>query len=352
MNVVPRQILLCSCLAVLATGCTALRPGNAHDDAVAILQLSHGEDRFRLAMHEIAQHQVEHDPELRPFLGAIDNFWQEQVHWPEVRDRIADEYARIYSPADLHALRRTLSGSMGERVIAYNDVMDRQLSQQALGAVESRLPQLEAHLHAMQNALATGQAGELTPEQDFAAVRGRAEAGDAAAQLLLAEKYMAGAGTPRSLQQAMPWLEKSAAQGHAPAQDTLASFYYRGVGVPRDYRRARELFEQAAGHSYLPAINNLAWLLATCPDAALRDGKRAVALITPAMDQSVQMLDTLAAAKAEAGNFVDAVQLQRQSIAGIGNTGDERLPPALDRLQAYAAGKPWRDPAPGDDTAP
>lgn len=183
-----------------------------------------------------------------------------------------------------------------------------------------------------------------TPEQDLLAIRRQAEAGDANAQLLLAEQLLAGAN--RDLPQAIQWLEQSAAQDHAPAQDLLASLYYRGVGVTRDYARARTLFEQAVGHSYLPAINNLAWLLATCPNERLRDGKRAVALLLPALDQSVQMLDTLAAAHAEAGAFADAIRLQQRAIAGLGSNADPRLPAFAQRLQSYAAGKAWRDPRP------
>ena len=73
-------------------------------------------------------------------------------------------------------------------------------------------------------------------------------------------------------------------------------------------------------------------------------------LITPVMDQSVQMLDTLAAAYAESGRYDEAIDLQRQSLAGIGMTTDPRVADTLDRLQSYAAGKPWRDPPPNAGT--
>ena len=58
---------------------------------------------------------------------------------------------------------------------------------------------------------------------------------------------------------------------------------------------------------YAPAQNNLAWLLATCPQAALRNGVKAVGLarevdrLSGAKDPGY--LDTLAAAFAEAGQF-------------------------------------------------
>ncbi|MFZ5755976.1 MAG: tetratricopeptide repeat protein [Pseudomonadota bacterium] len=342
----PFRLLPLIALVLATTACTTRAPDQARNDAFAVLALSHAEDRFNLAMREFAQGQIERNPEMKPMYGAIDNFWREQVRWPDVRERLADKYLTLYTPEELHAIRRVLESPNGDRILGHADVLNRELAGQAVSAVHEKMPALDQHLRAMKNAVNAGQAGALSPAQDFAAVRARAEAGDAGAQLLLAEKLVAGAGTARDLPQALQWLEKASAQDHAPAQDMLASFHYRGVGVPRDYRRARELFEKAAVRSYLPSVNNLAWLLATCPDDTLRDGKRAVALLAPVMDQSVQMLDTMAAAQAEAGNFTEAVNLQKRAIAGIGNTGDPRLSAFLERLQHYAAGKPWRDPVP------
>ena len=65
--------------------------------------------------------------------------------------------------------------------------------------------------------------------------------------------------------------------------------------------------------------NNLAWLLATCPQAALRNGVKAV----ESAHESVRLsggngtgdLDTLAAAYAEAGQFTKAVEAARKALA-------------------------------------
>lgn len=180
---------------------------------------------------------------------------------------------------------------------------------------------------------------------DFLLVREQAETGDANAQLLLAEKLLAGIGTAADPARGLDWLQKSAASSHPPAQDLLAALFYRGAaGLPVDYRQARALMEKAVVHQYLPAINNLAWLLSTCPDPELRDGKRAVALLQPVIDQSPQMLDTLAAAYAETGDFEQAVELQQKAIAALAKTADGRLPDFVGRLLAYRAGRPWRDP--------
>ena len=59
------------------------------------------------------------------------------------------------------------------------------------------------------------------------------------------------------------------------------------------------------------ALNNLAWILATSSDASMRDGARAVTLAVKAVQASggrdPNFLRTLAAARAEAGQFAEAV---------------------------------------------
>jgi tetratricopeptide (TPR) repeat protein len=83
------------------------------------------------------------------------------------------------------------------------------------------------------------------------------------------------------------------------------------------------------------ALNNLAWLLSSCPDAAQRDGKRAVALAQRAarlaMRNGPAHLDTLAAAYAEAGRFGDAVKAQEGAISLF----KERISDYERRLQLY-----------------
>ena len=70
------------------------------------------------------------------------------------------------------------------------------------------------------------------------------------------------------------------------------------------------------------ANNNLAWLLATCPIASLRDGAAAVDLGRKAERLSAgrdpNVLGTLAAAYAETGRFPEAVSTAR-SAPGIGD---------------------------------
>jgi len=94
------------------------------------------------------------------------------------------------------------------------------------------------------------------------------------------------------------------------------------------------------------AANNIAWLLATHPDASLRDGAQAVALaeravqLTAGTDAGV--LDTLAAAYAEAGRFDSAAATARRALAAAGD--DPALAAGIaQRLDGYAARRPWRD---------
>jgi tetratricopeptide (TPR) repeat protein len=96
------------------------------------------------------------------------------------------------------------------------------------------------------------------------------------------------------------------------------------------------------------ANNNLAWLRATCPDARFRDGKQAVAAATRACEltdwQEWGVLDTLAAAYAEAGDFEAAVKWQKKALELAGDDEDVNQPRA--RLALYEARRPYReDPA-------
>ena len=86
------------------------------------------------------------------------------------------------------------------------------------------------------------------------------------------------------------------------------------------FEQARQQFARAIEKSprSLPAINNLAWLLATCPDETLRDGEQAVRLATLAAKMTggkhAGVLDTLAASLAEAGRFDEAVRMADRAI--------------------------------------
>ncbi|MFQ6048316.1 MAG: tetratricopeptide repeat protein, partial [Phycisphaerae bacterium] len=96
------------------------------------------------------------------------------------------------------------------------------------------------------------------------------------------------------------------------------------------------------------ACNNLAWLLATCPDEGVRDGQQAVVLAKRARrlrgPNDPQTLDTLAAAYAEAGQFERAIETQ---VRAVRLAAAEKKDLYLRRLGLYRAGRAVRMAAPG-----
>ena len=110
-----------------------------------------------------------------------------------------------------------------------------------------------------------------------------------------------------------------------------------------DYQKAIELCPD------LPRYRNqLAWLLATCPVEAFRNGPLAVEHATRACEleewKDGNTIDTLAAALAECGRFADAVERGRQAVA---LAPAEVLEQIREHLKLFEAGRPVRiDPPP------
>jgi predicted membrane-bound spermidine synthase/tetratricopeptide (TPR) repeat protein len=92
--------------------------------------------------------------------------------------------------------------------------------------------------------------------------------------------------------------------------------------------------------------NNLAWILATAPDDRVRNGPEAVEWAQRACQaegyRNPSMLDTLAAALAEAGRFDEAIKMaERQIVVAVDN--DELIEAARERIKLYRSGQPYRD---------
>ncbi|NOU35703.1 MAG: tetratricopeptide repeat protein [Kiritimatiellaceae bacterium] len=107
-------------------------------------------------------------------------------------------------------------------------------------------------------------------------------------------------------------------------------------------------YEQALriNPDYVEVKNNLAWILATCPDATLRDGRRAVelALFVNRLsgESCAPVLDTLAAAYAEAGRYPEAVATARRALDLA--AGQESVAEGIRaRLRLYEAGIPYHE---------
>jgi protein O-mannosyl-transferase len=99
--------------------------------------------------------------------------------------------------------------------------------------------------------------------------------------------------------------------------------------------------------AYAEAYNDLAMILAACPEPRYRDGPKAVAAATRACEltgwNQPAYLDTLAAGYAEAGDFATAAAWQEKAI-GLVPDG-VRKDDYRARLALYRAGKPYHGKA-------
>jgi Tfp pilus assembly protein PilF len=113
------------------------------------------------------------------------------------------------------------------------------------------------------------------------------------------------------------------------------------------YRASRADLERAIAldKTNLRAHNNYSWLLATCPDGSVRDGQRALAFAR-ALNQKqnsndASVLDTLAAAQAETGDFRGAIKTQQRALSA-GRSNNRAL--YEQHLNSFEKGEPLRLP--------
>jgi len=119
------------------------------------------------------------------------------------------------------------------------------------------------------------------------------------------------------------------------------------AGALEDYAAAIRIAPDSAS-----TLNDLAWLLATCPDQHLRNGETALQYAERACELTnrkvADYLDTLAAAAAECGQFDKAVPAIQAAI---------QLAPEADRadlqarLKLYQEQKPYHEPKPAKKPA-
>ena len=147
--------------------------------------------------------------------------------------------------------------------------------------------------------------------------------------------------------------------------DEAIAHFQKALQIKPDYAEAHynlgsALFHQGNGNEaiahyqkaleikpdYAEARNNLAWILATCSQASLRNGNRAVELAQQANqltgDGSPTVLGTLAAAYAEAGRFPEAVETARRALQLAGTQSNPALADNLrSQMKLYQAGLPF-----------
>ena len=214
----------------------------------------------------------------------------------------------------------------------------------------SRVPGDRATVIDMARAYTSLQRPAEAAEALRAALRMKRDDADLLAQL--ARSLVASGGAEGTQEAVSLFREALGLQPSRVVQFELAQLLGTSGRIAEAVAELRALLDAHPG--WPPAANNLAWLLATGPDPALRDAAEAVRLAeTVRNPEIVFTLGTLSAAYAEAGRFEDAVRTLREAISL-----EEKKPDSayLARFRAmladYEAGRPYRDPALGGGTTP
>jgi tetratricopeptide (TPR) repeat protein len=133
--------------------------------------------------------------------------------------------------------------------------------------------------------------------------------------------------------------------------DNPEAYFFRGRlrFARNEYSQARADFERVLERTRDPqsrVLNAVAWFFATCPDESARDGKKSVLLATKACEltqwKNASLLDTLAAAYAEAGDFDQAIKWQSETLKLYDDAGDSRSE-MQKRLALYKQHKAYRE---------
>ena len=137
-------------------------------------------------------------------------------------------------------------------------------------------------------------------------------------------------------------LKPDLAQGHYRLGLALQSQKNFAAAVA-EFEKTLELNPQHA-----LAQNNLAWLLATCADPSVRDGRQAVELALQAErisgSNQPNVLDTVAAAYAEAGRFPEAADTARRALNLPSTRNNQPLAEAIQsRLRLYEVNAPYHE---------
>ncbi|UAL44363.1 SEL1-like repeat protein [Shewanella inventionis] len=209
----------------------------------------------------------------------------------------------------------------------------------------------------------------------------KAKQGDVDAQFLLGLMHLSGRFVSQNTQLGLDWVNQAAAQNHIKAQQTIADLAFEGKlfardlalaekwylvmadqgdkwanfrlgfiysaggdGVIRNCGKAMSQFN-AAGDNV--SLGNVAWILATCPEAEYRDGSRAVSMSLKLLEQNQNdptVLDNLAAGYAEIGDFTSAIDAQKKAIQALKHNPDlAHSDEFIMRLKQYQNNQAYRE---------
>lgn len=240
---------------------------------------------------------------------------------------------------------------------------------------------LSLGLSAAAHAFSIPQPANEIAASKFAHIQVQAEQGDANAQFLLGLMFLSGRYVQQELQSGLYWITLSAEQQHKKAQQTLADLSFEGQLIKRNFAVAERLYKEMAergnrwaqfrlGFIYASggdgvqrncgkaveqftrvgddiALGNVAWILATCPEAQYRDGNKALELslqLLKVNENDPTNLDNLAAAYAEVGDFGAAVSTQQRAIAALKMTAETAKSDEFkQRLHSYEQKRAYRE---------
>jgi TonB family protein len=170
-----------------------------------------------------------------------------------------------------------------------------------------------------------------------------AQGGHLSAQFIVGAYTLGGIGVERDPVKGERWLEMAAAGGQTNAQVALANHLMGRDTDPARVGRAIDLLERAAAAGNRDAGFYLAALLAAGPDAAKRDAKRALSLLSEVMtdvNTDPTAFEIRAAARAALGDF-DAAQKDQKKAVNLARRARWDRAPLEARLARYTAGEAW-----------
>jgi TPR repeat protein len=171
--------------------------------------------------------------------------------------------------------------------------------------------------------------------------------GEACIQGIVPWRYAVGDETLGDAEEVERWWREVASQASPSLQCCLAESYHFGHGVAQDDLQAVRWYRRAAAGGDLVALKRVTWLLSTSPDPKVRDGASAVGFGEKAAEatknKDASILDTLAAAYAEATQFEKAVRTEKQAVLLAMRDQDKREYES--RLKLYQNHSPYRAPA-------